>query len=48
MACVVQYSFGQKTITLQPAAAEGKDAFLDCRISDYMGGDHHDYLAYLL
>ncbi len=45
MACFAQFSFGQTTVTLQPGAAEGKDAFLDSRVSDYMGGDHHDFLA---
>ncbi|MFT5820213.1 MAG: hypothetical protein ACI8ZM_001452 [Crocinitomix sp.] len=41
----VQFGIAQTTLTLQPDAEEGKDAFLDSRVSDYMGGDHFDFVA---
>lgn len=41
----IQFAIAQTTLTLQPGAEEGKDAYLDSRISDYLGGDHYDFLA---
>lgn len=45
LSLLVTTSFGQFTLTLQPGPEEGKDAFLDSRVSDYMGGNHFDFLA---
>ena len=45
LSILVTTGFGQFTLTLQPGPEEGKDAFLDSRVSDYMGGNHFDFLA---